>query len=245
MTDPSTATLLLLGLAGLAAGFVDAVVGGGGLIQLPALLLGLPRRVAGPGPGHQQAQLDLRHDRQQRDVLPPDQARPAHLRPADGVRLRRLDRRRLDRLAHLRRRRSTRSCSWSWSWSAPTSCSGRTSGETHRPAVPRAAPPRHRDGRRTGDRLLRRSARPRHGQLLRDHAGRAARLQLPRGVGEGPARELGDQPGRALRLRPAGRRAVEGRPGDGRLQPGRRVRRRPHGGRAGALGSSGSSSSWW
>ena len=42
MSDPSTTTLLLLGLAGLAAGFVDAVVGGGGLIQLPALLLGLP-----------------------------------------------------------------------------------------------------------------------------------------------------------------------------------------------------------
>jgi uncharacterized membrane protein YfcA len=42
VSDPSTATLLLLGLAGLAAGFVDAVVGGGGLIQLPALLLGLP-----------------------------------------------------------------------------------------------------------------------------------------------------------------------------------------------------------
>ncbi|GAA4804598.1 TSUP family transporter [Nocardioides caeni] len=32
----------LLGLAAFAAGFVDAVVGGGGLIQLPALLLGLP-----------------------------------------------------------------------------------------------------------------------------------------------------------------------------------------------------------
>ena len=29
-------------LASLAAGFVDAVVGGGGLIQLPALLIGLP-----------------------------------------------------------------------------------------------------------------------------------------------------------------------------------------------------------
>ncbi|HEY3529425.1 MAG TPA: TSUP family transporter [Nocardioides sp.] len=42
MSDPSTTTLLLLGLAGLAAGFVDAVVGGGGLIQLPALLVGLP-----------------------------------------------------------------------------------------------------------------------------------------------------------------------------------------------------------
>ena len=42
MTDPSTTTLVLLALAGLAAGFVDAVVGGGGLVQLPALLIGLP-----------------------------------------------------------------------------------------------------------------------------------------------------------------------------------------------------------
>ena len=42
MDDPTATVLVLLGLAGLAAGFVDAVVGGGGLIQLPALLLGLP-----------------------------------------------------------------------------------------------------------------------------------------------------------------------------------------------------------
>lgn len=42
MADVELTTLLLLGLAGLAAGFVDAVVGGGGLIQLPALVLGLP-----------------------------------------------------------------------------------------------------------------------------------------------------------------------------------------------------------
>jgi uncharacterized protein len=40
--DPTYSVLALLALAGLAAGFVDAVVGGGGLIQLPALLLGLP-----------------------------------------------------------------------------------------------------------------------------------------------------------------------------------------------------------
>jgi len=40
--DPTYGVLALLALAGLAAGFVDAVVGGGGLIQLPALLLGLP-----------------------------------------------------------------------------------------------------------------------------------------------------------------------------------------------------------
>jgi uncharacterized membrane protein YfcA len=42
MDDPSATVLALLGLAALAAGFVDAVVGGGGLIQLPALLLGMP-----------------------------------------------------------------------------------------------------------------------------------------------------------------------------------------------------------
>lgn len=42
MDDPSVWTLVLLGLAGLLAGWVDAVVGGGGLVQLPALVLGLP-----------------------------------------------------------------------------------------------------------------------------------------------------------------------------------------------------------
>lgn len=42
MSDPTLTVLALLALAALAAGFVDAVVGGGGLIQLPALLLGLP-----------------------------------------------------------------------------------------------------------------------------------------------------------------------------------------------------------
>jgi len=40
--DVSALTLALLALAGLTAGFVDAVVGGGGLIQLPALVVGLP-----------------------------------------------------------------------------------------------------------------------------------------------------------------------------------------------------------
>lgn len=42
MADPSLEVTLLLALAALAAGFVDAVVGGGGLIQLPALVVGLP-----------------------------------------------------------------------------------------------------------------------------------------------------------------------------------------------------------
>ncbi len=42
MSDPSLTVIALLGVAALAAGYVDAVVGGGGLIQLPALLVGLP-----------------------------------------------------------------------------------------------------------------------------------------------------------------------------------------------------------
>ncbi len=42
VSDPTLTVLALLALAALTAGFVDAVVGGGGLIQLPALLLGLP-----------------------------------------------------------------------------------------------------------------------------------------------------------------------------------------------------------
>jgi uncharacterized membrane protein YfcA len=39
---PDPFVLFVLALAGLAGGFVDAVVGGGGLITIPALLLGLP-----------------------------------------------------------------------------------------------------------------------------------------------------------------------------------------------------------
>jgi uncharacterized membrane protein YfcA len=42
VSDPSLEVIALLGLAGFLAGWVDAVVGGGGLIQLPALLLGVP-----------------------------------------------------------------------------------------------------------------------------------------------------------------------------------------------------------
>ena len=66
------------GSAGLAAGWVDAVVGGGGLIQLPALLLGLP--------GAAPAQLLATNKfgsicgtvGQLGHLLPPGAARPAH-----------------------------------------------------------------------------------------------------------------------------------------------------------------------
>jgi uncharacterized protein len=42
VSDPTLTTLAFLGAAAFAAGWIDAVVGGGGLIQLPALLVGLP-----------------------------------------------------------------------------------------------------------------------------------------------------------------------------------------------------------
>ena len=101
MDDLSVTVLALLGLAGLAAGFVDAVVGGGGLIQLPAVLLGLPN--ASPVQvlaTKRQAGVDLRHLGEQRDVLPPGAARPQDLRPADAVRVRRIRRRRRGREPH-------------------------------------------------------------------------------------------------------------------------------------------------
>ena len=39
----SIASMAFMGVAALCAGFVDAIAGGGGLIQLPALLIGLPQ----------------------------------------------------------------------------------------------------------------------------------------------------------------------------------------------------------
>lgn len=41
-SDYSTLTLIVLGILSFVAGFIDSVVGGGGLIQLPALLVGFP-----------------------------------------------------------------------------------------------------------------------------------------------------------------------------------------------------------
>lgn len=41
--DPSATTTALLGLAAFLAGWIDAVVGGGGLVQLPSLLLAFPQ----------------------------------------------------------------------------------------------------------------------------------------------------------------------------------------------------------
>jgi len=42
--DLSAINLILLALAMFSAGFIDAIAGGGGLIQTPAMLLSLPDR---------------------------------------------------------------------------------------------------------------------------------------------------------------------------------------------------------
>ena len=42
LDDPSVVTIVLLVLAAFAAGWIDAVVGGGGLVQLPALMVAFP-----------------------------------------------------------------------------------------------------------------------------------------------------------------------------------------------------------
>ena len=92
------ATLALLILAAFVAGWVDAVVGGGGLIQLPALLIGLPD---GTPPaailGTNKISLGLGHGHQLDHLRGQDQARLAHHHPA-GRRLgRRLGARRAAR----------------------------------------------------------------------------------------------------------------------------------------------------
>ena len=44
MAEADLTLLLMLALAAFAAGFIDSVVGGGGLIQIPALFTMLPQQ---------------------------------------------------------------------------------------------------------------------------------------------------------------------------------------------------------
>lgn len=62
MKDPTLTVLVLLGLAAVAAGFADAVVGGGGLIQLPALLGASTSPPPSSAPGNESARDRLRLD---------------------------------------------------------------------------------------------------------------------------------------------------------------------------------------
>ena len=81
--DLPALTLALLVMAAFAAGWVDAVVGGGGLIQLPALLIALPDSTPpADDPRHEQGQLRLGDGDQLGDLRDQDQARLADDHPA-------------------------------------------------------------------------------------------------------------------------------------------------------------------
>ena len=83
MTDPGPGVVALLGVAGFLAGWVDAVVGGGGLIQLPALLIGMPEAAPAQVLATNKFALGLGHRDRSRHLLAAGAARPAH-GPADG-----------------------------------------------------------------------------------------------------------------------------------------------------------------
>ena len=131
--------------------------GGGGLIQLPALVLGVPGAAPVQILGDQQVGVDLRYDGQLADLLPPGAAGPRDVRAADGARVRRLA------LGALwpRRSRGTRSTDRP----GGPGRGRRLRAAQARPrrgdraAVLRPPAPRCRDGHGVRDRVLRRRAR--------------------------------------------------------------------------------------
>ncbi len=140
MDDPSLWTFALLALAGLSAGFVDAVVGGGGLIQLPALVIGLPgaspvqilatNKLAGICGTSVSSVTYYRRVRPDPRTFVPLMI-VAFIGSVVGA----------VAASYSRSRRSTRS-SWSrWSWSAATSCSSPTWARSPSCASPAVSTP--------------------------------------------------------------------------------------------------------
>ena len=214
--DPTLTVLALLALAGLAAGFVDAVVGGSGLIQIPALLLGLPGRapvqVLATNKLASICGTTVSSATYYRRVRPD----PRTFGPADGARVRRVGAGRAGRLAR------SRASAFDPIVLVVLVVVG--AYVLLKPRLGEETALRFAGHQHTAAAMVTGLAigfydgalGPGHRQLLRVHPGRPARLQLPRGLGQGPAGQLGDQPRGAVRVRPAGRGAVEGRPGDGR-----------------------------
>ena len=112
VTDPGLGVVALLGVAGFLAGWVDAVVGGGGLIQLPALLIGLPGAAPAQVLATNKFALGVGHRDGGRHLLEAGAARPAHGAADGGGGLRRGGRRGRSSGCTSPRPRSTRS-SWS------------------------------------------------------------------------------------------------------------------------------------
>ncbi|CAA9364622.1 MAG: putative membrane protein, partial [uncultured Nocardioidaceae bacterium] len=181
--------------------------------------------VAGPGARDQQAGVDLRDDGRVRDVLPAGPAAPGDVPAVDGVRVPRVVARGAGREPHpgvgvhaARARRAARG--------RRLRAGATGAGGADRAPLQRSSAHRRGDAGGAGDRGVRRRARSRDRVVLRVHARGAARLRVPRGVCQGTAGELGDQPGGAVRLRAAGRGAVADRAAHGGRQPRRRLPRR-------------------
>ena len=247
--EPSFEVLALLALAALFAGFVDAVVGGGGLVQLPALVIGLPGSLAGAGAGDQQAGLDLRDHCQLGDLLPAGAAAPGHVRAVDAARLRRLARRgaaglQIPEEAFTPIVLTVLVVVGAYVLFKPDI------GEVTKLRFCGSPAHARGDGRRVPDRHVRRRAGARHRVLPGLHAGRADGLLVPRGLRQGPDGQLGDQPRGAGGLRAPGRGAVGDRAADGGREPGRGLCRGPHrrrpgrGVRPGVLHRGGAARSW-
>ena len=210
--DPSVWTYVLLALAGLFAGFVDAVVGGGGLVQLPALVVAFPgaapvqilatNKLAGTC-GTSVSSLTY-----YRRVRPdPRTFVPLMVVAFVGSALGAVVASHIPKAAFNPIILVALVVVGAYVLLKPDIgdvTELRFSGHRHTLAAVRG---------RVHDRLLRRCARPGHRFVLRVHAGRPARLQLPRGLREGADRQLGDEHRRTAGVRRAGRGDVAGRAG--------------------------------
>ena len=86
--SPAPMEVLVLTLASLFAGFIDSIVGGGGLILVPALFSVLPG-TARPPSGHQQERLGVGHGRwRPHNSIAGSACAGAYLLPAAGTGLR-------------------------------------------------------------------------------------------------------------------------------------------------------------
>ena len=229
MDDPSLWTLVLLGLAGLLAGWVDAVVGGGGLVQLPALVIGLPGASPVQILATNKPRVGLRYDGQLDDLLPEGPAGPADLRAADGAGVLRLGRgavvaSSIPKQAFYPIILVVLVLVGAYTLLRPSIghvTELRFAGHHHTlAAMVAGAVIGFYDG----------ALGPGTGSFFVFALVGLLGYGLPRGLREGPDRELGHERRGAVRLHPAGRGAVEDRARRRGCEPGRRLPRRAHGG---------------
>ncbi len=219
--------LIWLALAALVAGWVDAVAGGGGLLQVPALLLGLP------GPGVQALGTN-----KVASVFGTAAATGTYLRKVRPDMRAALPMTVLAFIGSLIGAATASSlpedvfrpviiallvAAWIWVAVSPAMGSARPL------AFRRSTSCGHRGGRRRAHRLLRRTARARNRVLLADRARRPAGLLVLSASVTAKIVNLGTNVAAIIVFRPRWLHLVAGGFGDGGLQRGGCGDRRPHG----------------